>query len=243
MRLSLALCALAVAAPAVARAQPASTLQADIAVTSPNMVLIVKVKPVDAKATASPWHYHVSRAEGGIPAEILSWSPLGVVRDDASLVELRFVSATPPVVVTEVSEQRHGKQRTHSQEFTRRRITFDNAHGSRLILELRVGDDSVAFRYVFPETDAGLRRVKDERTGFAVPEGSRGWLLPHDPPGKWTPAYENFFVEVAAGAAAPTPQGWSYPALFKLHRSDGRPEPSGLTPSDLWLLITEAAVD
>jgi len=203
----------------------------------------VKVKPVDAKAAASPWHYHVARAEGGTSAEILSWSPLGVVRDDASLVELRFVSATPPVVVSEVSEQRHGKQRTHTQEFTRRLITFDNADGSRLILELRVGDDSVAFRYVFPETDAGLRRVKEERTGFAVPEGSRGWLLPHDPPGKWTPAYENFFVEIVAGATAPTPQGWSYPALFKLHRSAGRPEPSGLRPSDLWLLITEAAVD
>ena len=236
------MCALAVAAPAVVFAQPADRVQPPITVTSPNHVLVVTVAPLDAKAKASPWQYRLGRSEGGTTAEILDWSPLGVVRDDTSLVELRFVSATPPTVVSEVHEQRQGKRRTHSQEFTRTRITFDNVKGARLILELRVGDDSFAFRYIFPEADAGVRRVKGERTGFAVPEGSRGWLLPHDPPGKWTPAYENFFAEVVAGATAPTPQGWSYPALFKLHGSHGRPEPSG-PPSDPWLLITEAAVD
>ena len=133
-----------------------------------------------------------------------------------------------------VYERLQGKMRNHSPAYTQTSITLAAA-GARLIVDLRLANDSFAFRYRFPEADAGLRRVKEELTGFAVPAGSRGWLLQHDPPGKWTPAYENFFAEVAAGAPAPTSQGWSYPALFRLPAAQG--------PAAQWLLISEAAVD
>jgi hypothetical protein len=56
-------------------------------------------------------------------------------------------------------------------------------------------------------------------------------MLPRMPAGKYAPAYEDLFVEVPAGTAAPTPAGWNYPALFSV--DEGRE----------WLLVTEAALD
>lgn len=235
---------MALVAPAVAWAQPAARRPPLDTITSPNKVLVVRLRPVDAKATMSSWVFNVGRVKGTTIGEVLGWSPLGVVRDDAALVDLRFISATEPIVGGDAYERLQGKRRAIAPRFTQARMTFAAADGARLVLELRVADDSVAFRYVFPENATGPRRVKDERTGFAVPAGSRGWLLPHDPPGRWAPAYENFFSEVDAGAAAPTPQGWSYPALFRLPRTRAQgPGPGVRDPVDQWLLITEAAVD
>ena len=230
MRRLLVVCALAVSVPAVKSAQPTSIPRGPIVVASPDGKLIATVAPADAAAKASRWRYRLDRSVDGARVEVLGWSPLGVVRDDASLLELTVVSAPPPLAGGEVYERLQGKVRKHTPAFMQTAITLAAPSDARLILDIRVANDSLALRYRFPAAGAGTRRVKEELTGFAVPAGSRGWLLQHDPPGKWTPAYENFFSEVLAGADAPTPQGWSYPALFR-------------TQSNQWLLVTEAAVD
>jgi len=228
-------CALAAASPAVVWGQPTYVPRGPIVVTSPDKQLIATLAPVAGTAKVSPWRYRLHRLAGGAKVELLGWSPLGIVRADASLVELSVVSATAQLEGGQVYERLQGKVRSHAPTSTQTAITLATANGTRRVVDVQVGNDSLALRYRFPESDAGLRRVKEELTGFAVPAGSRGWLLQHDPPGKWTPAYENFFAEVAAGAPAPTSQGWSYPALFRLPGAQG--------PGAQWLLITEAAVD
>ena len=96
---------------------------------------------------------------------------------------------------------------------------------------VRVSNDGVAFRYHFPERDAREHKLVEESTGFAVPAGASAWIMPHQPVTKYGPAYESLFVEVPSGATAPTPSGWSFPALFKI--AGGK----------AWLLITESGVD
>ena len=86
------------------------------------------------------------------------------------------------------------------------------------------------FRYRFPETDATRRVVVAEATGFHVPIGSTGWLMPQQEAAQYGPAYEDFFQEVSAGTPAPSADGWAFPALFRRPRSK-------------WLLLTEAALD
>ncbi|MBK5299191.1 MAG: glycoside hydrolase family 97 catalytic domain-containing protein, partial [Vicinamibacteria bacterium] len=249
MRRPIVFCALAVAAATSAAAQAAAAPPREIVVISPNTQLVATIAPADALARVGRWRYRLDRDVGGTRVEVLGWSPLGVVRDDASLVELTIVSATAPTAARATYEAPAGKRRSRTYVAIERQVTLEAAAGARVTLTVRVADDSLAFRYSFPDAGTGVRRVKEELTGFAVPVGSRGWLLQHDAPGKWTPAYENFFSEVAAGTTAPTSQGWAYPALFR-RPVVGSPESlsrsleSGVgRPRDQWLLITEAAVD
>jgi alpha-glucosidase len=173
-------------------------------------------------------------AHGGAP--ILAESPLGIRRDDEAFTEgLKVISASTVSSVDERYQMPHGKRKDHHVRGRQRTLAFANANGARLELVLRVQDEGVAFRYRFPAPAssasgaAGTKRVLDELTGFHVPEGSRGWMLPQSPPGRYTPAYEDYFAEVTAGRAAPGPSGWAYPALFNTGRA--------------WLLITEAGLD
>jgi hypothetical protein len=164
-------------------------------------------------------------------AAVLTSSPLGLRRHDQAFVDgLRFVAAADPTTVDDRYEMPHGKRRQHVVSGRERVLSFTNAAGAKLDVILRAHDDGVALRYRFPETDPTPRRLYDEFTGFTVPSGSTGWMLPHQPPGRYAPAYEDLFREVRVGTAAPDPSGWSLPALFE-------------TPGGAWLLITEADLD
>ena len=215
------------ASPVSAQSPPGAT--DTVVVRSPDGRLIATFGSSEPEGFRR-WQYRLDREIDGSRSEILGWSPLGVVRDDAALAELAWVDERRSDPVREIYEHPAGKSRRREYAANQRSIVLASRKGPRLVLVIRVSNDSLAFRYEFPESDAPLRRVTGELTGFAVPAGSRGWLLPHDAPGRWTPAYERLFEEVVAGASAPTPQGWSYPALFR-------------TPAGQWLLITESAVD
>src|SRR4029453_8492192 len=122
-----------------------------------------------------------------------------------------------------------GRRRPHPGN--EQRFTFSNAPNGRVNVIVSVSNDGVAFRYDFPERDTREHKLVEESTGFAVPAGASAWIMPHQPVTKYGPAYESLFVEVPSGATAPTPSGWSFPALFKI--AGGK----------AWLLITESGVD
>jgi hypothetical protein len=164
-------------------------------------------------------------------AVVLAESPLGIRRADQSFTEgLKLVGASKTIALDDRYETPHGKRRLHEARGRERTLGFANAAGARLEVVLRAHDDGVALRYRFPETDGAAKTVVEELTGFSVPAGSTGWLLPHHMPSRYKPAYEDLFHEVPAGTAAPEPAGWSFPALFK-------------TAAGPWALITESAVD
>ena len=176
--------------------------------------------------------YAVFRSERAERRPILEWSPLGVTRrDQAFLTGLKFATATSPASIDDSYVAVHGKRRTIRHRANEFVVSFVNATGSPMDLIARVSDDGAAFRYRFPGKDTATLTVESEATGFAVPAGSPGWLLPRMPAGKYTPAYEDLFVKIMAGAAAPTSAGWDYPALFSVAQGGG------------WLLITEAGLD
>jgi alpha-glucosidase len=196
--------------------------------------------------------WHATRAG----ADVILDSPLGVRRADQAFVEgLTLVRASDERVIDERYGMPHGKRRDHRVHGRERTLVFANAEGATVEVIVRAHDDGVALRYRFPAqtgavaqtghggADAGTRTgapralkdavvktVIEEATGFHVPEGATGWMLPQQPPHKYGPAYEDFFREVPAGTTAPTPSGWSFPALFK-------------TKGGSWLLITEAGLD
>jgi len=162
---------------------------------------------------------------------VLDRSPVGIRRHDQTFGQgMTLASAGEIRAIDERYVLPHGKRRGHHVTGRERSITFINERKAKLEVIMRAHDDGVAIRYRFPEEDPLVRRVFEEMTGFAVPAGSTGWMLPHQRVHRYGPAYEAFFEQVAAGAAAPEAAGWSFPALFR-------------TPAGKWALLTEAALD
>ncbi|QEH32284.1 Retaining alpha-galactosidase precursor [Aquisphaera giovannonii] len=166
-------------------------------------------------------------------APILGESPLGIVRDDARFAEGLTLASEGAVVAHESKYTvPHGKRREVADRYNERVLGFKDAQGHTVELHLRAYDDGVAYRYRFPEDGSkATRTVREELSGFRLPEGSTVWANPHDDPGEYTPGYETFWkYEVPAGTPAPKAAGWSFPLLYK-------------TPAGRWGLITEAALD
>lgn len=176
------------------------------------------------------------RVEVGGPdayVAVLEESPLGLSRSDQDFVDgLVFDGATEETVIDEPYILLTGKRSSIRNPARERVLSFRTPTGGGLQLVIRAYDDGFAFRYRFPETSASISTVTGEATGFRPPPGSRGFMLPYDLPGMYTPGYEAFWQsDIEAGTAAPPmTAGWCMPALFR-------------TPEDHWLLLAETDLD
>jgi hypothetical protein len=203
-------------------------------VTSPDGTLVFELRlgPDMTGADKGALTYRVQHRAGATRHEVVQWSPIGTIRTDQSFVSgFHIVTIARPTVVDDSYVALHGKRRDVRHRANEQVFTFATGTGARMDVIVRAANDGVAFRYRFPEHDAAARTLIEDSTGFTIPAGATAWMLPQQPAGKYTPAYEDLFVEVPVGTAAPTAAGWDFPALFKMR------------DSNLWLLITESAVD
>src|SRR5262245_38785538 len=162
---------------------------------------------------------------------VLADSPLGIRRADQDFTgALTFLSATEPTAIDDRYTTPGGKRRDHHVVARERTLSFANAAGAKLDVVLHAQDDGVAFRYRFPGSGDGTKTVVEERTGFHLPLGSIGWMMPQQDGNKYGPADEDFYVDLTAGTLAARAAGWAFPALFK-------------TASNKWVLLTESALD
>lgn len=176
--------------------------------------------------------YNVSR-DGKI---VLQNSPLGLKSDDEDFERtLVFDQEGPVEKHREVYELFSGNQTRIEHTIRERTLSFHNANGAQLEIDLAASEEGVAFRYRFPETRKAVRIVQSERTGFELPLNSRGWLQPYHAAGPYTPAYEDFYFHVLPGDPPPDSRakavGWAFPALFNV--------PDAAT----WVLLTESGTD
>ncbi|GAB4247519.1 MAG: glycoside hydrolase family 97 protein [Acidobacteriota bacterium] len=198
--------------------------------TSPDGRLAVEVSLRQPERTLA---FRVLRISDGAETAVIEESPLGIERQDAAFTrDLEFIAATPPEPFHVEYELAHGKVRRISRASLGRTLTFAEPGGRRMSVVLRAFDDGVAFRYRFAEESSEEFVVTREATGFRIPSGSFGYLLPFDPPGQYTPAYENFFQRaVPLGTKSPTGVGWAFPALFEVRDAGA------------WVLLTESDLD
>jgi predicted alpha-1,2-mannosidase len=176
--------------------------------------------------------YQVAR-EGKV---VLSKSPLGLARDDQSFESgLTLLEAGKVSNRHEKYELFAGVQPRVDDVLKHRRLLFRNAGGAGIGIELAAGNQGVAFRYFFAETNEAVRVVQSEATGFTLPANARGWLQPYHAAGPYTPAYEDFFFSVSPGDPPPEsrakPKGWAFPALFQVPNAGA------------WVLLTESGTD
>jgi hypothetical protein len=177
-------------------------------------------------------YYTVEAGGPGAYGRVLEDSPLGITRSDQGFVDgLTLDTAGAVTVVDEMYTMVTGKKssiRNHAHE---RVLTFRAGASSQVQLIVRAYDTGFAFRYRFPETSSTQQTVTGETTGFKIPASSRGWLLPYDSAGEYTPAYESYWRnDVAVGTQSPTGPGWCFPALFR-------------TPTNHWVLLADTDVN
>ena len=198
-------------------------------VMSPDGRTVIEIRRYHVKADQfGPLLYNVTR-DG---REVLRDSPLGIQREDEDFTgaDVGLVGGTSLQTIDEQYTLPHGKAKSHHVMARVRTLHFKNAHGAAFDIVLRAQNDGVAFRYQFPDRSRARKTVLDEKTGFRVPDGATGWMMPQQEVHKYGPAYEDFYMEVTAGTAAPRADGWAFPALFR-------------TRENTWLLVTESALD
>ncbi len=167
---------------------------------------------------------------------VLPASPLGLRRADADFsANLTFDRADRPKIQREKYQLFTGPQPEVNHLVNFRTLNFRNTNGVALAVDLAASAEGVAFRYRFPQTNAVVRVIDAELTGFTIPQNARGWLQPYHAAGPYTPAYEDFYFHVSPGDPPPDSRqkakGWAFPALFHL--------PSVST----WVLLTESGTD
>ncbi len=208
-----------------ALASPDGNVVATLALTAPQQV-------AEYPADKVRLYYRIEHGAEENRTEILPWSPLGITRDDQAFVDgLEFQGQSEVAAIDEAYTLPHGKRRVCRSLARQQAFTFENAGGARVVVVLRVANDGVAFRYHFLETSSDLHTVRSELTGFRLPADGRAWMTPYQEASKYTPAYEEDYLNgVPVGAESPNEAGWAFPALFEV--AEGR-----------WVLLTEAAVD
>lgn len=199
-------------------------------VSSPDDSLQATIR-LDTTADSTALAYRVTLRDDGQETVLVPFSPLGIVRVDASFTRALQVQSVERQRIRDTYRLVHGKQEQVRAQARTLTLTVTNAAGERMEVTVRAYNDGVAYRYRFPGRSEQEHTVRREATGVRVPEGATGWLLPYSPPGKYAPSYERLFRAVTAGTPSPTGAGWGFPALFQI----GEDGP--------WTLVTEAGLD
>lgn len=203
--------------------------------TSPGRSLQATVQFADLNGEADypsgqRLYYAVSIGSPDSYTEVIEPSPMGIEREDQNFVDgLTFDSAEEERQINDSYTMVAGKKVAVNSICNELVLHFSAGSGKKLDLILRAYDDGFAFRYRFPETDNTQYTVSREITGFRIPAGSRGCMLPHTAFEQFGPGYEGMWRDnVDVGTRAPENVGWCFPALFKT--------------GDNWVLFGESGV-
>ncbi len=196
-------------------------------VSSPDGRLQVNVGVTDGQA-----HYSVRFADKVFVDE----SPLGVnttMGDFTKNVAVRKVSDVRNV--TDDYELRQAKKSKIHYEANEMTVEFNDKDGRHAWdLTFRVDNNNVAFRYrIMPKGGTLSCLVKEEATGFVMPEGATTFLCPQmAPQSGWCrtcPSYETHYTYDDAMGKNGNGYGYVFPALFRIG-------------TDGWVMLCETGV-
>lgn len=147
--------------------------------------------------------------KGDVPISVVQLENIGLQLQRASGDEFDYVSSSAVTPIREDYTMITGKRRHCTNEGTQQVFHFKNAQNVSLDLELRVYDDGIAFRYVFPQSAKEIC-VTDETTAFVFQEGITRWTQ------KLNQAYEDFYLKNKGRVQGYTAAQWGFPALFEV---------------------------
>lgn len=183
-------------------------------------------------------------ASGGVPTYSVTYdgktfidaSPLGLKADIGDLSSGMAMSNVSDIekVIDSYSQQNLKKSNI---EYTANRRAYSFSKDGKPVYDIvfQVGDNDIAFKYVFaPNDKAKAARIDDEVTSFVLPEATTTFLCPQMKPmtgfARTAPSYETSYTADAPMGENGYGDGYVFPALFKLG-------------DDGWMLISETGVD
>lgn len=197
-------------------------------VISPNQVVEAVVQ---LNQQTGVIHYSVNLLQPEKQTALES-SQLGLIVDGKNFSShFTFVSKSKVLSRTEKYTLTSGKQLKIEDVYNQCNWVFKSIDGYKLNLFLKVFDDGVAYRYGIDSLDAKTScLIFNDQSTFNLPDEGKMWGQPYDQVSRWTPAYEDYYVDgVPVGTrASEVKNGWAFPLLFQT--------------GDVWTLITEAAV-
>lgn len=147
--------------------------------------------------------------KGDVPISVVQLENIGLQLQRASGDEFNYVSSSAVTSIREDYTMITGKRCHCTNEGNQQVFHFKNGQNVSLDLELRVYDDGVAFRYVFPQPTKEIC-VTDENTAFVFQEGITRWTQ------KLNQAYEDFYLKNKERVQGYTAAQWGFPALFEV---------------------------
>ena len=186
--------------------------------------VLVEMQPAGQEGLGQAYFKVLYKKEGAY-VEVLPASPLGILREDQQFVSnLKFIGESKSVAVHDKYEMRTGKRKLCENDGVEKTLNYQNSSKQPLNITFRVYNDGVAFRYTFPNRSDSSLSIKDEATGYLIPEGTARWMQPYDQ------SYENFYPLNTNGTDEKKSSDWGYPALYKVNSQP------------LWVLISEAGI-
>ena len=175
-------------------------------------------------------------------ATCIETSPLGIVLNFADYTSGLKMAQGEAQRTVDVEYSLRNIKRSHvSHKASEMVIPFTKDGKPVFDLVMHVADNDVAFRYhIHAQGNTQVAVVKEEKTGFVLPDGTTTFLCPQSAPmhgfARTSPSYEtNYTLDDTMGKNGWN-EGYSFPCLFKVQHPQA---PRG----GLWLLISETGVD
>ena len=174
-------------------------------------------------------------------------SPLGLVLNFADYTSGLKMAQGETQKTVDVDYQLRNIKRSHvSHKASEMTIPFTKDGNPVFDLVMHVSDNDVAFKYlIHAQGNTQVAVVKEEKTGFTLPDGTTTFLCPQSAPmqgfARTSPSYEtNYALDEAMGKNG-WGNGYSFPCLFKV-QSPQAPR-GGMSDEAAWILISETGVD
>tara|TARA_R110002050_G_scaffold192150_3_gene327124 strand:+ start:5729 stop:7702 length:1974 start_codon:yes stop_codon:yes gene_type:complete len=166
--------------------------------------------------------------------DVIQLSALGVMMKEHDFTQrLKLATTSEPERISDSYQTKNAKKSSILYQANQLVISFLNEKDKKMDVIFQISNDGVAFRYSFPWVKNNETIVK-ELSSFTFDKEARAWLQPmSEAKTGWNqchPSYEEHYLEdIPVGTDSPLKSGWVYPALFNTN--------------DIWVLITEAALD
>lgn len=163
-------------------------------------------------------------------------SPLGIVLNFADYTSGLKMAQGEAQRTVDVEYSLRNIKRSHvSHKASEMVIPFTKDGKPVFDLVMHVADNDVAFKYhIHAKGETQVAVVKEEKTGFTLPDGTTTFLCPQSAPmhgfARTSPSYEtNYTLDDTMGKNGWN-EGYSFPCLFKMN-------------NDAWVLISETGID
>ncbi len=168
--------------------------------------------------------------------QFLAPSPLGLVTDFGDFTcNMTLDSITPEMMVKDRYSLPNIKKSDVTYSANRRGFIFSQNGVPVYEVVFEVSDNNIAFKYLLkPVKETLCAVVKEEATGFVMPEGTTTFLCPQSGPmggfARTSPSYETSYTVDEPTGKNGWGEGYTFPCLFR--NSDKG-----------WILVSETGVD